>query len=132
MSGKRAGFGILLAVFLLGGVAGGGVTYAMTQSAQAASTRAGNGLSRHRLKALQRRLDLDRDQHERVAAILEEDDRDARAISRDIVARCGEPLRAHEAKVDDEIRDVLRPEQKRRFERIVEQRKKRNGAMHPL
>ncbi|HEY1957768.1 MAG TPA: hypothetical protein VGH28_19240 [Polyangiaceae bacterium] len=113
---------LLVVVFLFGGVAGAGGAYAWLQSDHATAVREDKGLSRHRLRALSRKLDLDRDQRERVATILEDDDVQSHAIGRDVVARCGEPLRAHARHVDDEIRAVLRPDQKRRFERIVEHR----------
>ncbi len=128
---KRAGLGVLFAVFVLGGVAGGAGTYAWVQSDCATAVREGKTLSRHRLRALSRQLDLDRDQRSRVAAILQADDAESTQIGRDVVARCGQPLRAHAHQVDDEIRDVLRPDQKRRFERIVERRAARN-ASRPL
>ena len=125
---KRAGLGVLFAVFLLGGVAGGAGTYAWVQSDHATAVREGKALSHHRLRALSRQLDLDRDQRSRVAAILQDDDAESRKIGRDVVARCGEPLRAHAHQVDEEIRDVLHADKKRRFERIVERRASRNAA----
>lgn len=128
----RSAWLILFAVFLLGGVAGAGGTYAWVQSEHAAAVREGKALSRPRLRALSRKLDLDREQRARVAEILEQDDVESKSIGRDVIARCGEPLRVHEAKVDDEIRDVLRPDQRRRFERIVDARKRHNGAVRPL
>jgi len=129
---RGIGLAILAVVFLLGSVAGGAVTYGWMQSDRAANVRAGKSLSKHRLRALSRKLELDREQRARVAAILDSDDTESAAIGRDVVARCGQPLRVHERQVNDEIREVLRPEQRRRFERILDQQRGGRGAMRPL
>lgn len=115
-------FAILAVVFLLGAVAGGGVAYGWVQSDHAATVRSGKAHSKHKLKALSRKLDLDAGQRARLQQILDSDDEESAVIGRDVIARCGQPLRAHEHHVDDEIRDVLRPDQRRRFERIVQHR----------
>jgi hypothetical protein len=98
-------------VFLLGVVAGGGAVMAWTSSEHAAIARGGAPAQRHKLHALSRKLDLDTDQQTRVATILASDDDESRELLRD-----------HHAHVDDEIRVVLRPEQRRRFERILDER----------
>ena len=117
---KGASYLILAGVFVLGSVAGAGATYGWVQSDHAAAVRSGKAHNKHKLKALSRRLDLDADQRARLRAILDEDDTESAVISHDVLQRCGQPLRAHERHVNDEIRGVLRPDQKRRFERIVQ------------
>ncbi len=102
---------LVACVFLLGVVAGGGAVLAWTSSERAAMAREGP-TSRHKLHALSRKLDLDGEQETRIDAILTSDADESREILRD-----------HRAHVDDEIRSVLRPDQKRRFERMVDQRR---------
>ncbi len=108
---KATAYLLIACVFLLGVVAGGGAMMAWTSSERAAITREGPA-GRHKLHALSRKLDLDGDQESRIASILASDADESRELLRD-----------HRAHVDDEIRTVLRPDQRRRFEHMIEQRK---------
>jgi hypothetical protein len=113
------GYVVLILVFVLGAIAGGGAAFAYAQSDHASAAKNGKSSQHRRVRALSRKLDLDRDQERRVADILAGDDDESRALGRDVVDRCGQRLRDHQAHVDEEIRDVLRPDQRRRFERIM-------------
>lgn len=126
VSGRRFGYVLLSVVFLLGAVVGGGGVLAWSQESHAAVVGQGNkGLQRYRLRALTRRLDLDREQRERVSGILEDDADVSQALGQDMVQRCGQRLREHKAQVDQNIRTVLRPDQQRRFDRLVDERRQR-------
>ncbi len=123
---KVVGYLILAAVFLLGAAAGGGATYAYAQKRNAAILRDdGRELEGRRLSALARRLALDPEQEGRVAAILARDREESRTLSHAMFERCGQPLRDHKAEVDAAIRDVLRPEQLKKFDGLREGRRDR-------
>ncbi|HEX4517309.1 MAG TPA: hypothetical protein VGH87_16095 [Polyangiaceae bacterium] len=111
VTSKAAAYLLIACVFLLGVVAGGAAVMAWTSDQRAAVLRDGPPAQKHKAHVLSRKLDLDPDQEQRVATILTSDVDESREILRD-----------HRAHVDDEIRTVLRPEQRRRFEHIVEQR----------
>lgn len=120
------GYAILTAVFTCGAAAGGGATYAYAQKRNAAILRDdGRELDGRRLTALARRLDLDPEQEGRVAAILARDREAWRALSHTMLERCGQPLRDHKSEIDAAIRDVLRPDQQKKFDGIREGRRDR-------
>ncbi len=120
------GYAILAAVFMCGATAGGGATWAYAQKRNAAILRDdGRELEGRRLSALARRLDLDPDQEGRVAAILARDREESRSLSHAMLERCGQPLRDHKTEIDAAIRDVLRPDQAKKFDGIREGRRDR-------
>lgn len=110
-SSKATAYLLIACVFLLGVVAGGAAVMAWTSNERASAWRDGPPAQKHKARVLSRKLDLDPDQEQRVATILTSDADESRDILRD-----------HRAHVDEEIRTVLRPDQRRRFEHIVEQR----------
>jgi hypothetical protein len=123
---RRIGYLVLTVVFLLGVVVGGGAMLAYSQESHAAVI--GNGgktLQRYKIRALTRKLDLDRDQEARVAGILEDDNEVSQALGQEMVQRCGQRIREHKTRVDDDIRTVLRPDQQRRFDRLVDDRRRK-------
>lgn len=124
MKGHGIVYIVLAAIFVLGAVTGGAVVFAWSQSEHATALKSGKNLQHRRVRALARKLDLDREQERRVAAIIAGDDDESRALGRDVVDKCGQRLRDHQAHVDDEIRDVLHPDQRRRFQRIVDDRRR--------
>ena len=126
MSPRTKGLLVLGAVFLLGGVAGGGSAWAVAQRQHAAVLREEPRRAEvRRLAALRRKLDLDDDQEARVRAILDRDADDSRALGRDMMDRCGEPLRDHKTAVDAQIREALRPDQRARFDKLTDERRRR-------
>jgi Spy/CpxP family protein refolding chaperone len=78
-----------------------------------------------RLRVLTRKLDLDADQEQRIRSILAKDRETMRGLGRDMFERCGEPLREQKARVESDIRSVLRPEQQRRYDDLLEDRRER-------
>ncbi len=111
MKSKATAYLLVGFVFLLGVVAGGGGVLAWTSSERAAIMREGPS-GHHKLRALSRKLDLDDKQESQIATILASDEGESRELLHD-----------HRAHVDQEIEAVLRPDQRRRFERMLEQRK---------
>lgn len=108
-------------VFVLGAVAGGGAVYAYTRSDYAllASDDSGELRERRRLAALQRELDLDEPQAEKVRAVLQRYRPERRRLLRATFEQCGKPLEAQKARLDAEIRALLRPDQHARFEALL-------------
>jgi Spy/CpxP family protein refolding chaperone len=123
---KRVGYLVLATVFVLGVVVGGGAMLAWSQESHAAVLGGpAKNLPRYRVRALSRKLDLDRDQQARIAAILEDDSEVTQALGQDMVQRCGQRLREQKGRVDNDIRVVLHPEQQRRFDRLVDERRRK-------
>ena len=117
---KLKGYGALLLVFVLGLLAGGAGSRAMLQRRYARLFRDRFAVFEHRrLGALSRRLDLDDAQEERVRAIMSKYGEQRRALTRDIMDRCGGPLRAQKSSMDAEIRGVLRTEQQSRYDVLI-------------
>ena len=107
---RTKGYLVLVAVFLLGAVSGGGASFAVVQRRHAAILRDDAGAREtRRLAVLRRKLDLDAEQETRIRTI----------------------LRDHSGQVDTEIRAVLRPDQQTRFDTLIEQRKDHGPARGP-
>lgn len=125
--------------FLLGAASGGALTYGYVKHQQIELLEDdGRRISEvHRVRALERMLDLDEAQREKVRAIFRAAQASRREIEDDVLVRCGERLREHRKKIDDEIRAILRPDQRERFDRLMEKRHerrrppKRDGAPRP-
>lgn len=125
MTAKWKSVAALVAVFVLGAAAGGGAVYAHSQKRHAAMLRDGRDVEGRRLAALSRKLDLDGDQKTKIGAILSQDHDDTKALNKDMMEKCGQPLRDHRADVEAQIRAVLRPDQQKKFDHIIEERKDR-------
>lgn len=116
-------YAVLIGVLLLGGVIGAGATFAYQRD----PTRAAgpdNGRAR-RLEALTRELSLSAEQRGKVERILEASSEEREKRMRAMFQTCGEPVREHKRRVDDEIRATLTPEQQRRFDAIAEEQSRR-------
>lgn len=113
--------------FVLGAASGGAVTYGFVKQEQIELLDDdGRGIvEMRRARALVRKLDLDDEQREKVLAIFRNAREARKGIDDDVLVRCGERIREHRAKIDDEIRAVLRPDQRERFDRLVEKRRER-------
>jgi uncharacterized membrane protein len=120
-------YGAFLAVFLLGGVAGGGLVYARTRGdyASLASDETGELRERRRLSAFSRELGLSDDQSQRVRAIFLRYRPERRRLLRAAFEQCGKPLIDHKAKMDAEIRALLRADQQARFDRLLAAQRER-------
>jgi Spy/CpxP family protein refolding chaperone len=116
MSSRWKSYAVLALVFVLGAAAGGGVVYSVTQRRHA-SMLDEHELHARRLNALSRKLDLDAEQKTKIEGILDQDREDSKTLLRD-----------HRAEVDQKIRAVLRPDQRTRFDQMVEDRKRHGGG----
>jgi Spy/CpxP family protein refolding chaperone len=122
-------YAAIVAVFLLGGVAGGAASWAFAQrqySELLADDR--EGFERGRVEALAQALDLSKDQRDRVAAIFSKHREERHTAMRTVMERCGEPVRDHHAKVDAEIHAVLLPAQRTRYDALVAKHRARFTA----
>jgi Spy/CpxP family protein refolding chaperone len=126
VSRKLYGYLILVAAFVVGVACGGGAAFAYVAEKHAAMLRDdARGPETRRLRGLVRKLDLDADQEQRIRAILTKNREVVRELGRDMMERCGGGLREHRARVDADIRAVLRPDQQRRYDELREERHER-------
>ena len=117
---------VVAAAFLVGAICGGGAAFAYVSERHAAILREdARGPETRRLRILSRKLDLDADQEQRIRDILTKERETMRDLGRDMMERCGAPLREHKSHVDAEIRAVLRPDQQRRYDELREKRRER-------
>jgi hypothetical protein len=119
------GYLVLTAVFLLGVGSGSAAAFAYVHQRHAALLRDGRAFEHRRLDTLARELDLDSDQRERIGAILANGHDEDRALAHDMFERCGQPLREHRGRMGEQLRALLRPDQQRRFDRMLEERRDR-------
>ena len=127
MVSRRAyGYLLLGAAFAVGVACGGGAAFGFVAHRHAAILREdGRAPETRRLRVLTRRLDLDADQEQRIHAILAKDRDTMRELGRSMFERCGEPLREQKTRVESDIREVLRPEQQRRYDQMLDDRRER-------
>jgi hypothetical protein len=130
---KLKGYGALLLVFVLGLLAGGAGSRAMLQRRYARLFRDRFSVFEHRrLGALSHRLALDDAQEDKVRTIMAKYGQGRRELTRAMLDRCGEPLRAQKAQMDAEIRALLRPDQQSRYDALVKDSNVRGPASGPL
>jgi hypothetical protein len=117
---KLKAYAALLAVFLLGVLAGGAGSRAMLQRRYARMFKDPAAVFEHRrLGALSRRLRLDDAQEDRVRIIMNKYGSKRRELTREIMDRCGAPLRDQKTQMDAEIRLALRPDQQTRYDKLI-------------
>jgi Spy/CpxP family protein refolding chaperone len=123
VSRRVSGYLVLAAAFAVGVACGGGAAFAYVAQKHAAILRDdARAPETRRLRVLTRRLDLDADQEQRIRTILNQDRDATRDLGRQMFERCGDPLREQKTRVDVAIRGVLRPEQQRRYDDLLEGR----------
>jgi hypothetical protein len=127
VDGRLRGYLVLVTVFVLGTVAGGGLVSSVLEHRSAARL-VDDRVDERRLEILTEQLALDGAQRERVAGILNDAKREARAISHEMDARCGHPLLDHRAKVDDRIRAELRSPQQTKLDELLARRRAREAT----
>jgi Spy/CpxP family protein refolding chaperone len=126
VSRRTYGYLVLAAAFAVGVACGGGAAFAYVAQRHAAILRDdGRGPETRRLRILTRKLDLDEGQTQRIRAILIEDRDTMHDLGRNMFERCGEPLREQKGRVEVAIRSVLRPEQQRRYDELLDERHER-------
>lgn len=121
----------LALAFVLGASSGGGIVYGLLQRHQAALLEDGGGelLKARRMHALARKLDLDDEQRSKIAAIYRAQDLEGE-LGDELVSRCRERMREQKAKVHADVRELLRPDQRERYDELLKKRRKRRGK-HP-
>ncbi len=125
VKGKRIrAIGLLLGVFLLGGIAGAATTHVVAHRGMR-GMMSRKGFEHRRVRALARRLDLSREQTAKVREILNRRGEERRKLMDEMREECGEPMVEHRKKTDDEIRALLTDEQKPKFEKLLERRGRR-------
>jgi hypothetical protein len=130
---KVKGYGALLLVFLLGVLAGGAGSRAFLQRRYAHLFRDRFSVFEHRrLGALSHRLDLDDAQEDQVRITMAKYGQERRDLTRALLDRCGDPLRAQKARMDAEIRTLLRPDQQARYDQLVKDSNSHGPASGPL
>lgn len=135
---KLKGIGIFILVFALGVLFGGAGSRALLQRRYAALFRDRDKVFQlRRLGALSHRLDLDDAQETRVRDIMGKYADKRRELTRDIIDRCGAPLRDQKVQLDGEIRALLRPEQQARYDKLLKDSERRHppppdGPFEPL
>jgi Spy/CpxP family protein refolding chaperone len=126
-SAKLKGGLILVGVFVLGGLAGGAGMRAFMQRDYADELMAepAERLGRRHFQALARELDLSDEQRDKVRQIMRKYRPERAKLMEQLAEDCGEPLQEHKAKMDSEIRNVLDPEQQKRFDALLDKQEKR-------
>lgn len=110
---------LLSGVFLLGSVAGIGGTLSYVAKERAELRRFDFGKRGELpLQALTRRLDLTDAQRQQVKTLLERRGPERRRAMQEVMTTCGAAMREEKSKLDNEIRAILTPEQKTRFDEI--------------
>ena len=129
---RLKGYALLLLVFVLGLLAGGAGSRAMLQRRYVHLFRDRPAVFEHRrLGALSRRLDLDDAQEDRVRLILSKYGKQRRELTREVMERCGAPVRAQKALMDAEIRALLKPEQQTRYDQLIRDSEERGPRTDP-
>jgi len=129
---KLKGYAALVLVFTLGILLGGAGSRAMLQRRYKSMFRDPSELfERRRLGAISRKLDLDDAQEDRARNIFGKYGKQRRALTREIMARCGEPLHAQKMQMDGEIRALLRPDQQARYDQLIKDSEWRPGPGAP-
>jgi periplasmic protein CpxP/Spy len=131
MSPKLKVYGVVLGIFVLGAGAGGAAGYAVASKRLAEALgddRPAQGDSRRAVAAISRELDLSREQRQKVRQIMDRHRDENRELMRGMVEKCGSELQGLRQRVDGEIKQVLDPEQQKRFQELTEKR----GKLFPL
>jgi Spy/CpxP family protein refolding chaperone len=118
----------LLLVFALGGVAGGASVYAFARRQCAELLR--DDPEPRRMRALIDRLELDGDQERRVRDVFRRHRDERRRAMQSMFEECGAPLERQRKQTEREVRDVLTPEQRESYDRILKARANRYPERH--
>jgi Spy/CpxP family protein refolding chaperone len=119
-------YGALAGMFVLGAVCSAAAYHAVARRSDAAFFSADRAtFEARRVEAMRRELDLDGEQAEKVRGIFQKHAEEHRRLFRQEVETCGGPMTEHRERVDAEIRAVLTPAQRARFEKLREERRRR-------
>lgn len=130
-TGRWKTIAVLVAVFLLGGLAGagGGRFLAMRELAGTMRGPPAEARARFRVEAMRRHLDLDDAQARELEVIFDEAETEREALMRS----CGPGLEELRTRTEARVDAVLRPEQRARHEELERRRPRRpphGGGRH--
>lgn len=130
MVSKLKIYGIVAGIFVLGAGAGGAAGYAVASKKVAEVLREGrsDAADNRRFEGLASQLDLNREQRQKVRAIMDRHRDEHRQLTQAMFEKCGDDLKALRERVDAEIRGVLDEKQQKRFGELMEKR----GHQFPL
>jgi Spy/CpxP family protein refolding chaperone len=116
----------LVAAFLLGGVAGafGMRAHVFRGFADRMHGPPGRARMEFRLEAMSRELDLSSDQRDKIRKVFESHEQERRAL----FDRCAPEQRVLMDKVDGEIRALLTPEQQKKHDEMIRERRRDRPA----
>lgn len=126
MGPRSRAYAIVLGTFVLGGLCGAGIGYAISQRSLSAllSEERSEARDQRRLEAFSRELDLSDDQREQVRRIVERRRPERDRLMRRMFDECGQAMKRDKDAMDAEIRALLTAEQKHAFEAMRERRAK--------
>jgi Spy/CpxP family protein refolding chaperone len=117
---KWQAIGVLLGVFALGIVSGGGAVSAWQGKQRRDMARLGFGpLGNLPRVAMMRRLDLTAEQRRAIEGVLMKHAPERRAIMRSMVEKCGQEFEQEKLQIDGEIRAILTSEQRAKFDELA-------------
>jgi len=115
---------VLVGVFALGGLAGSALTYALVPR-DTADVMGPHPRDGHRMRGLERRLNLTAEQSRQVEAVITAHAEAMEEHKRKMFEECGQPLRAEVEAIDAEIRALLDPAQQKAFDALIAEREQR-------
>ena len=119
-------YGALAGMFVLGAVCSAAAYHAVARRNEAEFFSADRAaFEARRVEAMGRELELDREQLPKVHGIFQKHADERRRLWRQEVETCGGPMTQHRERVDAEIRALLTPVQRARFEKLREERRRR-------
>ena len=128
---KWQAIGILSSVFALGAIAGVSTLAAWHGEFRRDVEQLGFGPHGARpMMALMRRLNLSVQQREAIGAIVAKHAPARRAIMQQMTEKCGQELEREKSAQDSEIRAVLNPEQRARFDELSKRQHERMFGEH--
>jgi Spy/CpxP family protein refolding chaperone len=130
--GNFAPVATLVTVFLLGGVAGAGIAAAYVHREVGEFVSEPRFRERARMRGLVRLLDLSDAQRDRVRTVMETHHRQRVAAYSEMVEKCGHPMKEEKERMDSEIRAILTPAQRERFDALVRRQDERFFTRGPI
>lgn len=119
-------------MFVLGAVCSAGAYHALARRGDAEFFSADrSSFEARRVEAMTRELDLTEEQRGKVLAVFQKHADEHRRLLRQEIETCGGPMTQHRERVDAEIRALLTPEQRTRFETLRTERRRRMFGSEP-
>ena len=119
-------YGALAGMFVLGAVCSAAAYHAVARRNEAEFFSVDRAtFEERRVEAMGRELELEREQVTKLHGIFQKHADERRRLWRQEVETCGGPMTEHRERVDAEIRALLTPVQRARFEKLREERRRR-------